>query len=334
MAIVWMGGADLQISDNFSWWNADYSPTYKKIGTHGYTVGQGEGFVITLAPALSKFYINYWVYTSNSWTHCNHWSWRKGSTVLGGVKWNRSYGRYDVYTGNYATLVGTTRSHSIPYSSQFPEVQIMVKIAEENADPALTGRIQVWVDQILQVDFSGDTKPGADVDIDNLASLSGGAGMVWYMDCIVVDNAQPNPGCRVVPLVPAGSGSTTEWTPSAGNNWDCCNEVPMTGTDYVTSLVENYIDSYAFNNLAAEAYEVRAVSWIALARKNAAPAFDKLKPRFERGGVEGLAAAGTGLPIGNLAYERRLLLTSPITGAPWTVAEINEMEVGFKVVSA
>jgi hypothetical protein len=50
----------------------------------------------------------------------------------------------------------------------------------------------------------------------------------------------------VAPFVVNGAGASTEWTPSAGANWQCLDEFPATTADYISTTVNGNRDLYTF----------------------------------------------------------------------------------------
>jgi hypothetical protein len=132
-------------------------------------------------------------------------------------------------------------------------------------------------------------------------------------------------------VFPNGAGNSSQWTPSAGSNYDCANETsPNDDTDYnATSTVGNK-DLYAFASAPAGA-DIRAVQVLAAVRKSAeGPGQVVLVTRS--GGTD---YDGATQGIGGTAYSyvREVLETDPGSGSPlaaWTESGFNAAEFGIK----
>lgn len=129
-----------------------------------------------------------------------------------------------------------------------------------------------------------------------------------------------------------GAGSHSDWTPSAGSNYQCVDEASWDGdTSYVSGDTAGQQDTYTFTNLPAGAPVVDAVQFNQVARKDDA-------------GTRSIANA---IVIGGTTYDGALVQSlgdsygffpevitkNPATGANWTMAEVNAMEAGPKLVS-
>jgi len=87
-------------------------------------------------------------------------------------------------------------------------------------DDAPNGRFVVKIDGIQVINFTGDTKPGAQTGFNNIAFDRGG--QQHYVDDIAmndtngdIDNSWCEDG-RVILLTPSGSGTTNSWANSGG----------------------------------------------------------------------------------------------------------------------
>lgn len=67
-------------------------------------------------------------------------------------------------------------------------------------------------------------------------------------------------------LVPNGAGASTNWTPSAGSNYQCVDEIPPSATDYVSTTAAATVDDYAMTNLPATAGTIPFVEVVAYAK--------------------------------------------------------------------
>lgn len=132
-------------------------------------------------------------------------------------------------------------------------------------------------------------------------------------------------------IYPSAAGNSTQFTPSAGSNWDAVNESPghNTDTDYVENNVSGNKDLYTMTDPITTASVIRNVKVIVTARAPAGGASLKIDVRSGSTTSAGASqAASTG------AYAelyRDLKGINPVTSAAWTLAEVNALEAGFEV---
>lgn len=90
-----------------------------------------------------------------------------------------------------------------------------------------------------------------------------GQGTTRYMDDLFIMGTAGGVmqgDARVLTRYPTGAGSHTDFTPSAGANWECVDETPPNITDYVYSNTVGHIDTYDHTDLPANTETVLAVA--------------------------------------------------------------------------
>ena len=113
-----------------------------------------------------------------------------------------------------------------------------------------TGIVQVKVDGVVDIDFSGDTKPGTETTINAFQIGQTAVNpMTIQFDNVVIDGAAWPGKTNIQAIRPDGAGNSTQWTPSAGANWDCVDEVPASDADNVVTNTNDQVDLYAAGNL-------------------------------------------------------------------------------------
>jgi hypothetical protein len=132
-------------------------------------------------------------------------------------------------------------------------------------------------------------------------------------------------------LLPSGAGAETQWTPSAGSNYQNVDENPENGdTDYNKSNTVGQVDTYAMANLVSVAGLIYGVQYLEYARKDNAGT-RTIAPVARIGGADYL---GSNVNLSDsYAYTREIKELSPATAAAWTISEINAMEFGVKVTA-
>ena len=182
------------------------------------------------------------------------------------------------------------------------------------------------------VDFTGDTRYGGATGLIDNIRIGTDAYSSWppnaHIDNIVFDTANWIGDTRIAGIKPSGAGNSTQWTPSAGSNWDCVDEAPESDADYVSITSMDQVDTYAADDLPAEAYAVKSVQVSARARKQSSVAPQNIALAVRTGGADYF---GSDSPLG-FSYDGHTALweNNPGTASPWTPSEVNGAEIGIK----
>jgi hypothetical protein len=137
--------------------------------------------------------------------------------------------------------------------------------------------------------------------------------------------------CQVDTLLPTGAGSSTDFTASAGSNYQCVDEVPNNlGTDYVESSTDGDVDLYAMADLAEEPATIHAVAVAVSAAKTDAGS-GSIKSVMKSGATTAESGARA---LSNGAYLRNVYArgVDPNTSSAWTASAVNALEAGCKAV--
>lgn len=220
---------------------------------------------------------------------------------------------------------------SIP-TSRWAYLEAEVTVADTG------GIIKLWIDGALVVDFVGDTRnAGTSTLIDEVGFLYASS---QYHDLhiddlyiIGVDGVVPNAPLGEVSiqtLVPSGPGSLTEQTPQgSANNWENVDNIPYSTTAYNYATEAGKRDLYVATDPIASLPDVLVVSAnIIAARTDPGTAGARTLLKSGASTVQGPTLALTP----NLTGSQDLLLNNPVTGLPWTVAELSAIEIGSEVL--
>jgi len=123
------------------------------------------------------------------------------------------------------------------------------------------GVMQVKLDGVVDIDFTGDTLGNytpANFQYVGISASSFPGGDFYesrglFDDFAVNDTSGSvnNSWCGrggIYPALVSGAGDLSQFTPSAGNNYECVDEVPPNDdTDYVATATEGNIDTYAID---------------------------------------------------------------------------------------
>jgi hypothetical protein len=137
--------------------------------------------------------------------------------------------------------------------------------------------------------------------------------------------------CKVECLFPNGAGAETQWTPSAGSNYQNVDETPPNDdTDYNKSNTVDQVDTYAMTDLASTTGLIYGVQYLDYVRKDNAGS-RHIAPVARIGGTD---YAGADASLGDsYVYTREIHELSPATAAAFTISEVNAMEFGLKVTA-
>lgn len=197
------------------------------------------------------------------------------------------------------------------------------------------GEVLVTINGVTEINISAvDTKALTNAWADRI----GLANEVAYTGDLFVDfddfwwNDYADWGdVRVEGRMPDGAGATTNFTPSAGANWQCVDEIPPNSdTDYVSSATPGDIDLYTFQNATPTSGTVKGVGVHLFARKDDAGA-RSIAPMIRDGVTNN---AGTTQAIGtSYLYYTQYYKDNPVTTNPWTLTEVNADQFGVKEVA-
>lgn len=230
-----------------------------------------------------------------------------------------------IYATRNGTTLGTTTNQVI-YPNTWAHIQVKVYIHDS------AGTIDVLVNGVNVLSLSGIDTKNDGTGVINCVRLSFGP---WsastYFDDVWVSDSELLGDCRIECILPSGSGATTQWDASAGNNYECVDEnTPNSDTDYVSTATADEIDTYAFSNLTTTAGTVKGVQVSAFARKD--DAGSRSIALVSRPGSTDRVGDTKAL-ADSYNYYSQILDENPDTEAAWTISEVNASEFGVKLVS-
>ena len=201
------------------------------------------------------------------------------------------------------------------------------------------GSVEIRINGKPVIDISGvDTRNGTSLPntfhIGGIGyNISVGAGNQKFDDIYVCDDSGTFANdflgdVAVMNLKPNGAGANTNWTPSAGSNYECVNDLYIDTADYVSSTASGIYDTYSFDNLSVISGAVHGVQMTAYTWKTNA-GFKKsrfaIRPdttTYDGNVLHYLQDSGT--------YVQEIVSLNPETSSQWTIAEVNSAELGVK----
>jgi hypothetical protein len=197
-----------------------------------------------------------------------------------------------------------------------------------------TGSFELRVNGETSVSATGvDTKNGGTGIPDRVALGTSSAGSTNHLfdDFYAASGATFLGDVRVQSILPSGAGNTTQWTASAGSNYECVDDADPNGdTDYVSETTASEKDTYAFGSLTPTSGTIAGVQVMAYARKDDAGS-RSIAPVYRPASTD---YDGATVTVGDsYTYYREITEVSPETSAAWTIAEVNGAEFGVKLIA-
>lgn len=204
-----------------------------------------------------------------------------------------------------------------------------------------TGTVEVRVNGTAYLSLTGqDTNNGgtSTINMIRLGYMNSGLGAApgYSIDDVYIVTADGSGAVdflgpvRAKCIFPDGAGASTDFTPSAGSNYQNVDEASQDGdTTYNSEATAGDHDTYTFGAVGVTG-TVKAVQVNLMVRSDGAGA-ETIAPMVRisstdyQGTTQGIT---TGYTDVSQIYE-----TSPATAAAWTVTEIDGAEFGIKLVS-
>lgn len=241
------------------------------------------------------------------------------------LSWNTD-GSLSVARSGGGTLASTPAG-SIPYDT-WGHVEFRAILAD-----GTSGEVEVRINGISVINFTGDTRnAGTSANIDGI--MIGDSSNMWYDDLYICDSTGPAPyntflgDIRINTITPTGAGSTTQFTPYSGANYENVDELPYSASDYVTSSLSGSRDTYAMGDITGD-YTILGVQNNVIARKSDAGGTG-IRSAIVSGGNT-YYGSGQTLTI-NDTTTSDIRTVDPATGIGWTMSGVNNLESGMEIV--
>jgi hypothetical protein len=158
-----------------------------------------------------------------------------------------------------------------------------------------------------------------------------------YDDLYVCDGSGSAPwntflgDCRVDPTLAIAVGASSGWTPSAGANWQCVDDVTPNGdTDFTSALPAGLTDTFVFQDAPVVGGTIMGIQHC-LYMKKTDTGICTVAPVVRHGGAD---FVGSDLPPGtSYGYGLAVQSVNPGTGAAWTETGFNAAEFGYRKTS-
>lgn len=273
--------------------------------------------------ALSELYIRFGAYTGNYDTNNKIMGFRSGSTLL-------CYVNLDAlsHVNFFVNAVSVEDSGVAMSFNQWHLFECYLKIAD-----APNGRFILYMDGVKIIDYTGDTKPGADTTIDNIYISRAGT-PVYYDDLALNDTSggSDNSWCgdeHYELQNPNDNGDTNSWTGSDGdkvNNYALVDEIPPTGdTDYVKSDTASEQDMYGLSAFTDTGKIVTRI-WAECRARDAGATAGEIKIGYKTGGTVYLCSTDRVLTSNYSRVVGDEATVNPADSGVWEKADLDALQ--------
>jgi len=257
--------------------------------------------------------------------------WYHAGTQLGHIYFTKNTRKITLYVGSSLVATGT----KILSLATWYLLEVYVKISDAG------GVITLKIDGTQDCTFSGDTKPGADTNIDRIRFYNDyNYGCYWddiaLNDMVgAVDNSWCGDG-HVIALAPNANGDLSQLLGSDGDSTDNYLLVDETPQDGDTTYVEgSAVDEKDLYNLAASGLLANSIIkevWAEAVCKDTVGAGGLLALVLKTNSME-YASADIALGISYAILRGTNHPINPNTSAAWTIGELDALQAGPKTRS-
>jgi hypothetical protein len=282
-----------------------------------------SNYIDKVLPSSNEYYFSFRSRsTSDSYRHiCGGYL---DATKQWHLQYSSASSRLEIYYGG--TLAATGVHEFRRYITY--HIEIYVLIANEN------GRFVVKLNGVTDIDYTGDTQ-GSDtsnqMDRIRFGSFGGTTGTSIYVDDVIVDDSNFPGDTRIQKIAINGAGTTTQWTPSIGVNYQCVDEIPADDADYVYTNTVDQIDSYNVTSLEGEIESVKCIQVQARAKKEGLSTPQNLQLGVRTNAIDYFG--GSQALESDYKGFSEIWESNPATSSAWTKAVIDDLEIGIKSIA-
>jgi hypothetical protein len=229
------------------------------------------------------------------------------------------------------TAIGSTGT-TVLSSNVWYYIEVKVTIADAPSGVA-SCRIN-GVSELAQTTL--DTRNAANASANRIqivgtnTTYAGGMSDLYICDATGGVNDDYLGDVRIACLFPTGAGNSTQYTPSAGSNWQNVDDATPDGdTTYNESSTTSHVDLFATSNLpTVPTGNVKGVQFLTYDRKTDAGA--RTLRHVVRTNSNDYESANI-TQLDTYLYNITERDVNPNTSAAWTESQVNGMEIGYKL---
>lgn len=229
----------------------------------------------------------------------------------------------EVYRGLGGTLLGTS-SAVFSGTDEWKYIEIKAVINDSS------GSVEVKSNESTVLNLtSQDTQNTANAYLNRIYLYGVYTISSTYYDDLYIDDSDFHGDVRVLSFNPDGDGTHSDFTPSAGSNYQCVDEgVANNDTDYVSSSTLNHKDTYTFTTGSiAAVHGVQATHYV----KKSDSGSRAITPICRSNGTD---YSGNSKTLTTSYWsEYDIWETDPDDSSTWTQAKIEAAEFGLEVTT-
>jgi hypothetical protein len=240
------------------------------------------------------------------------------------VFWHGSSNDMNVYRDDVVNWLCNSGPSSITTNNwYYIEVEFLI------AD--VGGYVRLYIDGTLKGSFSGDTMGASVSTMNSIRFWRYSDAYDVLVDDIYLSDKTTCLGPQRIETIRPNADAAVQWTPSTGTlNYACVDEATVSNTDYVSGGSVGLQDLYDFGNLSSTPAQVNAVNLQLVGYKTDAAA-RAIAAAVKSGGTTNVGSDN--FLTSNNIFFNRFMEVNPVTGLPWTAADVNAIQAGPKVTA-
>lgn len=241
-------------------------------------------------------------------------------------------GHLVVYRGVLAALLFTSTNVMTAGTWYHVEIKATIHNSAGAFEVRVNGSSVGWVPAQTAQNTRASANNYANRFGHSAAGLVSNSGSFDFDDLYVLDTSGSRLNdflgdSKITTVFPDANGATIQWTPTAGNNFECVDNNPPVDSTYVANATAGQRDLYDVTNLADGA--IHAATLLHRASKSDAGA-RSIQTACRSGGTVFL---GTTHALGtSFVYYSHVYAVDPNTSAQWTLANLNSAQFGQDTV--
>jgi len=250
-----------------------------------------------------------------------------GATCQIGVGYNNSIGRVFIYTPNTSTIIATGATPILQNTWNYLEFKATMHDTSGSYELRLNG---LSTPELIASGIKTTTSVNNYANVcrivanacllDDFYLLDTSGGLSSFLGDV-----------RVQSLYPTADGSSVQWAPLAGTNWQSVDDAIGLDSDttYVSSVTAGQVDLFQMQDISG-APEIFAVQ-VAVDAKKDDGGLRQVRCKLKTGATVSNGSSHA-LGSGNYANYVARWNSEPTTGSPWSAFSVNNAEAGYENV--
>ena len=200
------------------------------------------------------------------------------------------------------------------------------------------GRSEIRVDGVSLWDYTGDTKHSTSYNpyAFCIEMMVWAIGQIDDLYIVHVDGSGINDflgDCRVDTIVANGAGNSTDFTPSAGANYECIDDAPTDTANWVEAIGDADKDTYNYGSVPTgiDDAAIYGVSVQSVAKRTAPSSNVALRNLLRSNSVDYQGSLTHSLADNWNNHKQDIWEIDPDDSGAWTQAKINACEFGMEL---